>query len=135
MDGDHKTLTLVSGNRLLSGNIGNDDSDTKQHCKSLPLYYDRVSTWKHIILAPLRLSNRSCTSKIITLNTKFATKYISSYFCCLSPNNHLVRCTLFFFAEREVFFYRIVKSLTTLIAIIIYGRVYNIIAIIGLICW
>ncbi|KAJ6637282.1 Translocon-associated protein subunit delta, partial [Pseudolycoriella hygida] len=34
-DGDHRTLTLVSGNR-------EDGNDTKQHCKSLPLYYDRI---------------------------------------------------------------------------------------------
>lgn len=38
MDGDHKTLTPVSGNKRDDGN------ETKQHCKSLPLYYDRVST-------------------------------------------------------------------------------------------
>lgn len=45
MDGDHKTLTLtlVSGNKLASGNEGDGGNDTKQHCKSLPLYYDRVS--------------------------------------------------------------------------------------------
>lgn len=48
MDGDHKTLTLVSGNKLLSGSEegDGDGNDTKQHCKSLPLYYDMVSDFK-----------------------------------------------------------------------------------------
>lgn len=53
MDGDHKTLTLVSGNKLLSGNEGDGGNDTKQHCKSLPLYYDMVSWFSFFLIVPV----------------------------------------------------------------------------------
>lgn len=111
MDGDHKTLTLVSGNKFLSGNEGDDGNDTKQHCKSLPLYYDRVSNVKLYFIEYYKRYG-----KIHGIPKNF----IIHFSCCCLQNHLVIYNFLFFFvlAEMQSFSYENDKSLA-LIAIAI----------------